>query len=353
MQHISAMQVTLMLVGTLVGAGFASGREMWVYFGSFGTMGYVGLLLFALSYLGVCTAALKLAYKIKSNEFGEVIVPQKYHKLSIFIKYYITVVLWGVLICMTAAGGSVASQQFGIPKAIGGIVVAVLVIFTVFGDFDRVSRAFRYVMPLLMAVIIISCIAIIVTDLPETGYTNEVKHATLGPTWYISALLYFCFNMTGSVSVSIIVGYRTDDISSAKRGIRIATLFCVVLGALMITACLKDPSFSEAMDMPLLGYAALVSKPLNIAFAAVMMLAIYASATSNFYACTTEIKEGKNKRLIIIIIAAVAYGIGLAGFKNIVNYMFSIFGIIGISILVSLLVNYYLNFVKKTEDEIE
>ena len=152
--------------------------------------------------------------------------------------------------------------------------------------------------------------------------------------------------MTGSMSVSIIVGYRTDDIGPAKTGIKLATAFCFILGALMITACLKYPSFSEAMDMPLMGYSALVSKPLNTAFALVMMLAIYASATSNFYAFTTEVRQGKHRKTIILISALIAYFIGLAGFKNIVNYMFSLFGIVGIAILVSLFINYHQNFGK-------
>ena len=344
MQYISTIQTILMLVGTVVGAGFASGREIWVYFGTFEKMGYVGLFAFCVGYVLVCLTGLKLSHKIGQKEFENVIVPEGHEGLAKFVKYYMVVVLWAVMICMTAAAGSVAGQQFGAPKFIGGIIVVVLVLFTIYGDFERVSKAFRFVMPFLMAIIIFSCIAIIVCDLPETGYTTEVKHATMTPTWWLSAFLYFCFNVTGSLSVSIILGHRADDIKPVKRGIVVAGAFCFVLGSLMITACLRDPSFAEAMDMPLMALAGLISKPLNIAFVIVMIIAIYSAATSNFYAYTTWLTEGPNKKKIVTVSAVVAYAIGQAGFKNIVNYMFSIFGIVGIAILVSLVWNYRKQF---------
>ncbi len=340
-----------MLVGTVVGAGFASGREIWVYFGSFGAWGYVGLLAFIVGYVLTCIAGFKLSNKLGRNDFEAVIVPEGHKGLSKFVKTYMILVLWAVLICMTAAAGSVANQQFGIPKFIGGIIVVALVLFTIYGDFERVSKAFRFVMPFLMAIIIISCIAIIVLDLPETGYTNEVKHATLTPTWYISALLYFCFNMTGSLSVSIILGYRASEAKPVKRGIILTGAFCFLLGSLMITACLRDPSFAEAMDMPLMGFSGLISRPLNIAFVVVMMISIYSAATSNFYAYTTWLSDGPNKKKIIVASAVIAYAIGQAGFKNIVNYMFSIFGIVGIVILITLIWNYAINHERNTGND--
>ncbi|MBQ8762000.1 MAG: hypothetical protein IJZ26_01615, partial [Clostridia bacterium] len=38
------------LFGTLVGAGFASGKETWYYFASFGTMGYVSIGIAAITF---------------------------------------------------------------------------------------------------------------------------------------------------------------------------------------------------------------------------------------------------------------------------------------------------------------
>ena len=121
MQYISTLQTILMLVGTVVGAGFASGREIWVYFGSFGAWGYVGLLAFIVGYVLTCIAGFKLSNKLGRNDFEAVIVPEGHKGLSKFVKTYMILVLWAVLICMTAAAGSVANQQFGIPKFIEGL----------------------------------------------------------------------------------------------------------------------------------------------------------------------------------------------------------------------------------------
>ena len=45
--NLNLLNVALMFVGAIMGAGFASGREIWQFFGVFGKQGRVGILLIA------------------------------------------------------------------------------------------------------------------------------------------------------------------------------------------------------------------------------------------------------------------------------------------------------------------
>ena len=45
--NLNFLNVALMFVGAIMGAGFASGREIWQFFGVFGKQGRVGILLIA------------------------------------------------------------------------------------------------------------------------------------------------------------------------------------------------------------------------------------------------------------------------------------------------------------------
>ena len=39
------LKIVMVIVGTLVGAGFASGREIYLFFAKFGKLGIVGILI--------------------------------------------------------------------------------------------------------------------------------------------------------------------------------------------------------------------------------------------------------------------------------------------------------------------
>ena len=44
-KRLSFFNIAALYIGTIMGAGFASGREAWQFFGVFGLQGYVGIAL--------------------------------------------------------------------------------------------------------------------------------------------------------------------------------------------------------------------------------------------------------------------------------------------------------------------
>ena len=56
-EKLGILNIALVYVGTIMGAGFASGREIWQFFGVFGNKGYIGVgfvgILFIIIGIGV------------------------------------------------------------------------------------------------------------------------------------------------------------------------------------------------------------------------------------------------------------------------------------------------------------
>ncbi len=346
---VGAFKIAFMLVGSMVGAGFASGREIWVYFGSFGNKGYLGLVILFLLYLLSTFLSTELAYKLRSGRYEDVITPKGHEKLSHFIKYFFLGCVWVVIMSMSAAGGSVASEMFGIHKSIGGLVVVVLVLATVLGNFHRVSNVIGYIMPVLMATLIFSCIYLQLSDIPDPGYTTVPQHGSLTPTWYISAFVYMCFSLTGILSITVSCAVESKDKKSMYGGIIMAASFITLLAGLMIKVVTIYPSFTEALSLPIPGYTSLVSPVLYRVFTVALMCSIYAAATTGYYSFTTALKQDKYKKYKVIGFALLGYFLGLMGFKNVVNYVFSIKGIVSVIIWILLIRHYVCEFIIKKE----
>jgi uncharacterized membrane protein YkvI len=67
--------IAFMYVGTIMGAGFASGREIWQFFGVFGKRGYIGIILVGVLFIVIGVMTRLIARKLGSNDMGKVIVP--------------------------------------------------------------------------------------------------------------------------------------------------------------------------------------------------------------------------------------------------------------------------------------
>lgn len=338
--NLNLLNVALMFVGAIMGAGFASGREIWQFFGVFGKQGRIGILLIAVLFvvLGMMTAY--LARILGTNDMGRIIAPGGNPKIENLVSWFMAIMLFTVLINMTAAGGALLHQNFGISRLVGGVLIGVLVIVTVLGEFERISRVFRYIMPVLFAAVILISVLAVTANLGASAQREPVKPSPIAGNWVLAACLYISYNILAMIPIVATSSVNAKSEKSAMLGSGLGGIFLGVLAFTIVLALQKDMQFAQAMDMPMLAYAGRISKGAGIIYSVLLFAAIYASATSNFYGFTTKLRENPQKQRKVIAAACLAFLLGLVGFKNVVAYMFPIEGYLGFAIIAMLLVNF-------------
>lgn len=338
--NLNLLNVALMFVGAIMGAGFASGREIWQFFGVFGKQGRIGILLIAVLFvvLGMMTAY--LARILGTNDMGRIIAPGGNPKIENLVSWFMAIMLFTVLINMTAAGGALLHQNFGISRLVGGVLIGVLVIVTVLGEFERISKVFRYIMPVLFAAVILISVLAVTANLGASAQREPVKPSPIAGNWVLAACLYISYNILAMIPIVATSSVNAKSEKSAMLGSGLGGIFLGVLAFTIVLALQKDMQFAQAMDMPMLAYAGRISKGAGIIYSVLLFAAIYASATSNFYGFTTKLRTDEKKSRKVILSACLAFLLGLVGFKNVVAYMFPIEGYLGFAIIAMLLVNF-------------
>ena len=340
-QELSLINVALMYVSVIMGAGFASGREIWQFFGVFGDKGRLGVTFVAILFVIVGMMTSYIARKLNTNDMGRVIVPGNNKVLISIVGYFMAVMLMTVMVTMCAAAGSLFNQQFGLPVPLGGIVLAVLSVITIFGNFERISKVFRLIMPALFAIVIIACILVIFWNFDSSGYNDPIEPSPIAGNCILAAFLYISYNILALIPFVSTTAVNAKNDRAGIVGSGLGGIFLGLLAMLIVLALQRDMPFAQAMDMPMLAYSMRVSKPIGYVFMVVLFFAIYSAATSNFYGVTTKIKEGKNKKKIIIGLVAFSYAASLVGFKNIIEYLFPIYGYLGFAIMFLITVNFF------------
>ena len=128
MKKLNWIEIISLYIGVIMGAGFASGRECWQFFGVFGNKGYYGAAAATVCFVLLACMLTYIARSKNTADLGRLISPFDNKYIDGIIGWILAVIYYSMIIAMTAAGGSLLNQQFGISKVTGGIIIAVLCI---------------------------------------------------------------------------------------------------------------------------------------------------------------------------------------------------------------------------------
>ncbi len=341
MKKLNWLEITSLYIGVIMGAGFASGRECWQFFGVFGTKGYYGAAASTVCFVLLACMLTYIARSKGTADLGRLICPVESRPAYELIGWVLAAIYYSMIIAMTAAGGSLLNQQFGISKVIGGVIIALLCIFTVLGDFERVSGIFRLMVPVLFAVGIATILLTIKADFSQSGATTGFTPGRMSPNWPVSALVFMAYNTLGMITMSGNTAINAKDIKNAYAGAVTGTVCLGGLTILLLRALLCDMEFSSGLDLPMLGFAGRLSPVLSIIYAVILYGAVYSTGASTYYGFSTKLKDNKYKKWVIIAGAAAGFLLGLTGFKKLVEFLYPAQGYIGIVFIILIIINFF------------
>lgn len=102
---VSTLKVAATYIGTIVGAGFATGQEVLQFFTKFGVMGLVGIILATIMFILFGYIIIDLGKKLNAQSHLEIIKYSGGKGLGTIIDIIITFFLFGGLTAVTVLTG--------------------------------------------------------------------------------------------------------------------------------------------------------------------------------------------------------------------------------------------------------
>lgn len=337
---LNVLQVAVMYIGVIMGAGFASGRETWQFFGVFGKAGIHGVLLATAGFVVFGHMISYIAISKDTQELGKVVSPFNSNVVDDIIGWVIAIMYYSMIIAMSAAGGSLLEYQFGVNKIVGGTIIVVLTVITAAGDFQRISGVFRKLIPITFTVVMIAIVMVLMRGQDQSGPVTGYDPGVMTPTPLVAALVFVSYDCLGMITMAAATAVRAKNRKTAFAGSLLGTLLLGILTLALLLVILTDMDLASRLDLPMLGYAMKVSPVLNVVYAVVLYTAVYSTAASTYYGFSTKLKEGKSRIWIMVFGAAAGLIIGLSGFKRIVEILYPLQGYIGFVVLLLIAVNY-------------
>lgn len=294
-KQIAAISCTFM--GTVIGAGFASGREIALYFSH--SSPFTPLLA------GVCLGVLCYFFlelgRLYNGDFF--VLFGKSRKIFLSVTKLCNIV---VGCAMIAASEEVIYSLLSIRG--GGVITAALSVITLLCGTEKIK---------LLNVLIMPAVIIMVGVLFFRSNTSfEFTKLSIIP-----AFAYASMNIvTGGYFVSTLSG------NSAKSGnVKAAVIVGVILSALLVCVYLIIQN-TLTETMPLMSAAVLYN--MGTAGNIVMYLAVFSSVVNSVAAVSC------GKKTTAIFITAVILALSLLSFRKIVDIAYPIMGVIGLILVI-------------------
>lgn len=324
MKKLSALAIAFTYVGTLVGAGFASGQELKKYFADFGVYGVIGLGLssFLFFYLGK-----KIMILCKDNDadtYDKLLKILSNNNLARIFDFFITVFLIGSLTTMSAGLGSMLDQVFSIPVWLGSLALILFTIFIVKKGINEISKLNVFIVPILIGVTIIVSITSI-----KGCYSVEFVQDVNFVRSMFSAILYVAYNIVMSISILPSLALIADE-KSISDGTMWAGIIIGGLGLLIFLALVVNYDIIQNVEIPL----ALLSNKFIGFYIIIFILEVFSTAVSSLYGVYGRVNKSDK---VLYCVSLFAYFFSLFGFSNLVTYLYGIMGVIGIFMISVLL----------------
>lgn len=338
---VSTLKVAATYIGTVVGAGFATGQEILQFFNRFGALGLAGIIVTTIMFMVFGYFIMDLGNKLQAHSYLEIIKYTGGRKLGTITDLIITVFLFGSFTAMIAGTGALFSQQFNLPALVGNILMAVLTAVTVLTGINGVINSISFVVPFLLTAVIGTGIFSIISTPPDIYAAANMGENRLITNWLMSAVLYVSYNIIVSVAVLGPLGSEAQDGKAVRNGAIFGGLG-LGLGSVMIYLALSG-NISEVADLevPMIYIAASTYPPVRTAYAAVLVAEVYTTAVGSLYGFASRItdirKHPLKSRIIVAEVTIAALLASQFGFSNLVKYLYPVVGYGGIALLICLI----------------
>lgn len=325
------------LIGSIVGAGFASGKEVIRFFGDNPLFKHlVFVLLFFLFFL-TSLFLLNLTNILKTRDFPS-LVSKVFKRQSIFFNYFILISNFILFFTMMSACDSLIYETFNLKYKIFGLFSAFIGVFILYLGLEQVKTINAYLVPIMIIFIFLVYILAVIYGNPNNLYMIDIKYTPKSLLSTIcNILLYVGMNMVVNFSIITKIGNSSTSKSRIKGSIFASFFISFTIYIMLLGIFNSDVSILN-VDIPLL----MLSERMGVVGKYLGFFVIWIGCLTTLIANLDAIKEVgdkyiNNKYIFGIYIILFGYICSLLGFSNIVNLFFPIIGSFGLLIILFLL----------------
>ena len=304
----NVLKVVFVIIGTLIGAGFASGQEVYLFFFSYGMKGLIGILISSIISGVVIYSTFNILNKYKINtykDFLNILIP-KNTKLKIIANFIINIFILITFFIMIAGFGAYFEQEIGINRLVGSLILAIITFIVFMTSIKGVVKVNELIVPILIGFIFIIGI-ISIKDIHILNLENYVIRTNY-TNFALSAVLYSSYNSILLIPVLITLNNYVKNKKQIFYISFISAIVTILLSVIIFLLLVRVDVEISKLEMPVVYVVSNMFKILRYIYGVIILGSIFTTAISlgvSFLQNTAKNKKGYTQISIIMCITSV------------------------------------------------
>lgn len=319
-------KATLIIIGTVIGAGFASGQEIYSFFNIYKVNGIIGLFISNGITGLVIYKVLKEVNKNDIKTYRELLERTKSSsKLSNILNIIINIFLLMSFYIMTSGFSAYFNQEFNVPRIFTSIIVLIICYITFNRELEGITKVNNIVIPILIMSIV--CIAM-KDNIIRTISDIDVRNIGVKANWIIKSIEYASYNSI--LLIPMLISIKKYTKGNERKISIVVTFILLMLSGILFFIMYKYTDIYN-IEMPLVYIASKYGKMYKYIYGMVIVFAIYTTMISAGYGFLNNCSKNKKmyKPLSFIICLFVIFFSNFS-FAELVKLTYPTFGILGI-----------------------
>lgn len=330
----TAIKISMTIIGTTVGAGFASGREIWEFFGSYGDKSHWAIILAMVLFFVASVVILWISWRYKTNNYLDLLKHLMGKRLTIVFDLSIALFLLTTTIVMLAGSGEIF-KQWDRSFLEGCLVLGLAVIVVIFFDLKGIFSINTVLSPVLGGVLIYVCCSFLWE--PSSTHYWDAHHSVM-PAWP-SAIAYAAFNIISLVAVLSSFGKSIKHSSEIWLSGLISFFILTVLSLLYNMSLIRVEHLLSQYEIPLFAIVQNVSPLLFLLISIVLWLSIYTTTISGLYGFISRVSPyiPLPNWLLCTLLLAILTPMSQFGFSALISWLYPLYGVLNLFLLAVIL----------------
>jgi uncharacterized membrane protein YkvI len=318
------MQIAFVYVGTVIGAGFATGKEIVQFFTQYGLFGFATILLSGILFILLGTRMMVMASRLGASSYKQLNDYLFGRVASSIVSGVMFLVLFGVTAVMLSGAGAVFEEQLGWPSQAGILLTIGFAFFTMLFGLQGILSVNTIVVPM-MILFSFSLTALVFKYMGEISFSLPMFSAFLSPFAYVA------FNLAMAQVVLIPLANEVKDERMIRLGGMIGgVLLCLILLSSHISL-LTLPNLLT-YSIPMAEIVKTSFAPLYSFYLVIIYGEIFTSLVAGIFGLQQQLEVWTHlpKIFVLFIVFCGLYTISLFGYHALLTVLYPLFGYISL-----------------------
>ncbi|ASK61778.1 hypothetical protein CFK37_06215 [Virgibacillus phasianinus] len=325
----SGFKWMFLIIGTTIGAGYASGRELWQFFGHESGL---AIALFAFLFSLSCTVVMNVSYKKQSKDYLPVLQVIVGKRLTKIYDVMIFLYLFTTTVVMLAGSGA-TGQAFYFSYWWGVGFIAVILVLLFMKGINGLLTINQFILPILLLGLL-SILLLFTFDqkLALFSHWHEQRNWTAA----------FPFTALNILPLIAVLGAIGNKIRSRKEVLIAGIGSGVILGVISYIYNNSLIQIAEEIlvyEIPLFAILKHYSFGILVFMSVLLWFAIFTTAASGILGIITRIQSRFHAPLWVIALISIIIMLPFTtfGFSTLINYIYPVYGVLNLYVLMRLM----------------